>query len=133
LAETANRLALINSLSLFAARHRMPVAKSFLDALSFDELLFVAEVVGSCILISRMGEAGTWDIIGPCATVFRNASGEEAHRLMVLTEFACCCGVALKFGQGQLPVPTPSVTSFERSFVPAISHHAVTRHGSLKS
>jgi hypothetical protein len=104
LAETASRLALINSLSLFATRDRMAVARSFLEVLSFDELLFLAEFVGSCILISWTGDAGTWDVICQRATIFRHASGEEAHKSMVLTEFAGCCGVALKFRQGQSPL-----------------------------
>ena len=102
MAETASRLALTNSLSLFAARDRVSIVKSFLEVLSFDELLFLAEFVGSCILASWSEDCSTWDVICKRASILKNGQpGDEGHKLMVLTEFAACCGVVLKFRQGQ--------------------------------
>jgi hypothetical protein len=88
-------------LCLFAARDRETTTRSFLEVLSFDELLFLAEFVGSCILIRWTGDIGAWDVICQRSAIFRNASPEEGHKLMVLTEFAARCGVAMKFRQSQ--------------------------------
>jgi hypothetical protein len=92
----------MKSLSLFAARDRVDTVKSFLEVLSFDELLFLAEFVGSCILASWGETSTTWEVICQRASIFANTkASDEGHKLMVLTEFAACCGVALKFRQYQ--------------------------------
>jgi len=104
LAETASRPDLENALSLYAARDREGVAKSFLEALSVDELLFLAEFLGSCILITSTVNIGTWNAVAHRAKAVHRGlermtpkrREDFAHKLIVLSEFAACCGFMLK-------------------------------------
>ena len=96
MAETASRSALENALLLYASQDREEVAKTFLHVLSVDELLFLAEFLGSCILIASSGDMNTWDAIARRANT--SHQGEDAnHKLMLMSEFAACCGFLVKF------------------------------------
>jgi hypothetical protein len=102
LAETASRTALENALFGYAPLDRQACARTFLEALSMDELLFLAEFLGSCILITSATNMDIWDAIGHRAQESyrmhgRRSSDDADHKLVVLSEFAACCGFIIRF------------------------------------
>ena len=105
MAETASREALQNALVLYAPAGRELFAKVFLEALSVDELLFLAEFLGSCILVTSTIDMGTWDAVFHRAQSCHRAIDkmnvwqreDMDHKLIVVTEFAERCGFAIKF------------------------------------
>ena len=52
--ETASRMAMENALTLYAPHQRQTAARAFVDALAVDELLFLAEFLGGCILATSV-------------------------------------------------------------------------------
>jgi hypothetical protein len=105
LAETASRSALESALALYAPLNRQAVARTFLGALAIDELLFLADFLGSCILTTSAVDIDTWEAF--CHHAQRHRTGmkqmtmrqrEDAdHKLILVTEFAACCGFPIKF------------------------------------
>ena len=103
--ETASRSALENALIAYAPRERRPHARAFLKALSLDELLFLGEFLGSCILITSAINMDTWDAVchnaharhhRMCRMTLRERN-DTARKLVVVSEFAECCGILVKF------------------------------------
>ena len=100
MAETASRTALENALYLYAPVNRQEGAKDFLEGLATTELLFLAEFLGSCILITSAADIKTWDAISHRAKVWQrklryvNSPQREdlEHKLIVVKEFAARCG-----------------------------------------
>jgi len=103
LAETASRTALENALFAYAPLDRQACARTFLEALAMDELLYLAEFLGSCILITSATSMDIWDAIGHRAQeshrllAKRSSSDDADHKLVVLSEFAACCGFIIRF------------------------------------
>lgn len=101
MAETASRTALENALYLYASEGRQAAAKSFLEGLATTELLFLAEFLGSCILITSAADIKTWEAICHRAKMWHrklryvNSPHREQleHKLILITEFAARCGV----------------------------------------
>jgi len=89
-----------NALSLYAPSGCRAASKSFFDGLSLDELQYLAEFLGSCILITSEIDVTTWDTIRHRAKVWqrRLASLDQTrredleHKLILVTEFAARCG-----------------------------------------
>ena len=105
LAEIASRTALEKALADYIPPDREAFSKAFLSGLSNDELLFLGEFLGSCILITSAINMDTWDAICHGADAFRRSrqrmtdrQREDAdHKLILLGEFAACCGFVIKF------------------------------------
>jgi hypothetical protein len=98
--EIARRMALEKALADYVPPDREALSRAFLSGLSVDELLFLAEFLGSCILISSAIRMDTWDAIGHEARAFRRSreQREDAdHKLILLSEFAACCGFVIKY------------------------------------
>jgi hypothetical protein len=99
LAETASRAALEDALALYSAPERQGAIRSFLDALSVNELLFLAEFLGSCVLLTSAISMDTWEAI--CHSVrasHRRLAHLDAgrrrdaeHNLILVMEFAARC------------------------------------------
>lgn len=104
MAETASRMALESALCLYAPRDRQGLAKTFLEALSVDELLFLAEFLGACILIGSVMDLATGEAIRQRANAFRGSMermnarrrDDMSHKLILVTEFAACCGFSVR-------------------------------------
>jgi hypothetical protein len=100
LAETASRTALENALFLYAPPGCQAAVTSFLEGLAVDELRYLAEFFGSCILTSSAANLGTWDLVGHRIEAaqrklkkLRPAFHEDTeHKLLLVTEFAARCG-----------------------------------------
>ena len=70
--ETESRPALENALSRYASHDHEVAARRFLEALSMDELLYLAESLGACV---------------PIAATAR-PDEDSHHKTLVLREFA---------------------------------------------
>jgi hypothetical protein len=105
MAETASRTSLENALRLYAPPNRQNAASCFLEALSVDELLFLADFLGSCILITSAINMDTWDAICHNARAWHRQMDrmspaqrqDVSHKLMLVTEFAERCGFVIKY------------------------------------
>jgi hypothetical protein len=103
--EIARRAALEKALIDYVPPEREVVAIAFLSGLSMDELLFLAEFLGSCLLISSAITMNTWDAVWHQARSYRLGQGSRSgkqredtdHKLLLVSEFAACCGLAIKF------------------------------------
>lgn len=71
------------ALSAASDARKRPVARRFLKGLSTDELQYLAEYLGACILDPRL--AGTADRFGCCRRP--GAFEDQAHKLIVLREY----------------------------------------------
>jgi hypothetical protein len=104
-AETASRSVLEKALYLYAPLDRQGVARTYLAALSVDELLFLADFLGSCILITSTTEIDIWDAVSRCAQTYQSGMKKMTvkqrqkadHKLVLVSEFAACCGFLVKF------------------------------------
>jgi len=92
LAETASRPALEKALYAYARPDRMQLVKNLLEVLSLDELQFLAEFLGSCILVSSATNMSTLDVIGRAVPMGNDAD----HKLALAGEFATRCGFVIK-------------------------------------
>ncbi len=105
MAETVSRAALENALVQYAPQDREAAAKTFLGALSVDELLFLGEFLGSCILVTSATNLGTWDAISNRAHACHRAMDRMSprqredmeHKLILMSEFAERCGFLIRF------------------------------------
>lgn len=81
-------------------------ARRFLLGLSSDELQFIAEYFGACILASGDGAAcGDTDLAGRIGRFQRHVAGRKAAdrelKLILLREYLCRAGVQ------EVPIPMP--------------------------
>jgi hypothetical protein len=104
LAEPVCRTALESALLSYAPANRESFAQTFLEALSLDELLFLADFLGSCILITSAINMHTWDAICHQAHAWQRrretmspAQRQDAgHKILVLSQFAESCGFVIR-------------------------------------
>ena len=75
--------------------------RRFLAGLSADELQFIAEFLGSCVLESEMHWAGNRGEIAERIALFQKmradraqrCSTDQAHKMILLLEYLCSAGV----------------------------------------
>ena len=107
------RNALVAALTSCADRPLMPKARRFLGGLSFDELQFIAEFLGACIVEStekgRCSRAELAERIAQFQRVrLRSAAGcsqDQDHKMILLLESLCRSvspriSLAMQAGQG---------------------------------
>jgi hypothetical protein len=107
------RNALVDALVLCADRPLKPKARRFLVGLSFDELQFIAEFLGACILEStEEGRCSRSELAGRIAEFQRGrlrrspgCSEDQYHKMILLLEYLCRSGsprfsLAMPAGQG---------------------------------
>jgi hypothetical protein len=99
-----SRSALENALFSYAPRAQEGAIKNFLGGLSVDELLYLAEFLGSCILIASAAKTDIWDVIvhraHACQRRVRLTARQREdtdHKLLLVSEFAARCGFLVKF------------------------------------
>lgn len=99
--ETASRTTFMRALLSYAPQDREGAAGVFLDALSIDELQYLAAFLGSCVLLASVGSMGTWNAVGHRVEILkrdlkriklRRQREDVEHKLVLTTEFAACCG-----------------------------------------
>lgn len=97
MAEIASRTALEQELFLYVPPDRQAFAGAFLSGLSGDELFFLSECLGSCMLIPAANQIDAWDAV--CRKVHSPRRGLEDgdHKLVLLREFAAGCGFQVRF------------------------------------
>jgi hypothetical protein len=97
--EIARRAALEKALIDYVPPDREVAAMAFLSGLSMDELLFLAEFLGSCLLINSGVTTESWDAVWHQTRSFhRGEQGEDTdHKFILVSEFAACGGLAVKF------------------------------------
>ena len=107
------RNALVAALVSSADRPLKPKARRFLVGLSFDELQFIAEFVGACILESPdEGRCSRAELAERVAEFQRGrlqyspgCSEDQDHKMILLLEYLCRSGsprisLAMRAGQG---------------------------------
>ena len=107
------RNALVAALVSCADRSLKPTARRFLTGLSFDELQFIAEFLGACILEStEKGRCSRAELAERIAEFQRGrlrcppgCSADQDHKMIVLLEYLCRSGspritLAMRAGQG---------------------------------
>ena len=98
------RTTLVTALSECVEERRRRLAKRFLQGLSADELQYIAEFLGCCILESTSRLASSRDQVAEGITRFecrrggrRLAAGgtldDQAHKMILLLEYLCRCGL----------------------------------------
>jgi hypothetical protein len=93
-----------SALLAYAPANRVSIAQGFLEALSIDELLFLADFLGSCILITSAMNIPVWEAIRHQAygwqrrreTMSPAQRQDAGHKLLVLSQFAECCGTVIR-------------------------------------
>jgi hypothetical protein len=95
---TASRADLENALTLIAPQERQTAARAFVEALAVDELRFLAEFLGGYILATSSTGMNPRDVMYRRAQEYRRSPGNEDmnHKLLVLTEFAERCRLAIR-------------------------------------
>jgi hypothetical protein len=94
------RNALVEALVLCADRPLKPEARRFLVGLSFDELQFIAEFLGACILeATEEGRSSRSELAGRIAEFQRarlhrspGCSEDQYHKMILLLEYLCRSG-----------------------------------------
>ena len=107
------RNALVAALVSSADRPLKPNARRFLVGLSFDELQFIAEFLGACILEStEKGRCSRAELAERIAEFQRGrlgcapgCSADQDHKMILLLEYLCRSGsprisLAMRAGQG---------------------------------
>jgi hypothetical protein len=107
------RNALVAALVSCADRPLKFQARQFLTGLSFDELQFIAEFLGACILEStEKGRYSRSELAGRIAEFQRGrlrcapgCSEDQDHKMILLLEYLCRSGspriaLAMRAGQG---------------------------------
>ena len=107
------RNALVAALVSCADRPLKPKARRFLVGLSFDELQFIAEFLGACILEStEKGRCSRSELAERIAQFQRGrlrcspgCSEDQDHKMILLLEYLCRSGsprisLAMRAGQG---------------------------------
>ena len=97
LTDIVRRMALEKSLVERVPEGREAFASAFLSGLSVDELLFLSDFLGSCILIASGLDIHAWDAICPRAHTFRRGLDSGAHKLLLLGEFGARSGISIRF------------------------------------
>jgi hypothetical protein len=95
----AVRNALVAALVSSADRPLKPRARQFLLGLSFDELQFIAEFLGACILEStEKGRCSRWELAERIAQFqgrlrcSPGCSEDQDHKMILLLEYLCRSG-----------------------------------------
>jgi hypothetical protein len=104
-AEIERRITLEEALVDSVPPDREVLARAFLSGLSIDELLFLAEFLGSCLLVTPAIKMDTWDAVSHQAHAFRRSlehgsakqREDNDHKLILLSEFATVCGCLVRF------------------------------------
>ena len=103
MAENDRRMALEEALIDYVPPDRQVLASAFFSGLSLDELLFLAEFLGSCLLITSAAKMHAWDAVCHQAHAFRGVEcrsdrqrEDSDHKMVVLWEFAECCGFGIR-------------------------------------
>lgn len=105
--------ALVAALVSCADRRLKPKARRFLVGLSFDELQFIAEFLGACVLESTAeGRCSRSELAERIAQFQRGrlrcspgCSEDQDHKMILLLEYLCQSGspritLAMRAGQG---------------------------------
>jgi hypothetical protein len=95
------RPTLVTALSACVDKPQQSKARHFLSGLSCDELQFIAEYVGSCILDSaRMCCCSREQLVGRIAAFQRArqenplaSQADQEHKMILLLEFLCRSGM----------------------------------------
>jgi hypothetical protein len=85
---------LISALVAHTQAARQADRRRFLEGLSGDELRFIAEYLGACILQERSSQASSRDELAARVAEFQAARGrplsaDEEHKMVLLLEFLC--------------------------------------------
>lgn len=94
------RPTLVTALSAVVDKPLQPRARHFLSGLSCDELQFIAEYVGSCILDSAFVCGCSREQLAARIAAFQQArqaetaacSADQEHKMILLLEFLCRTG-----------------------------------------
>jgi hypothetical protein len=106
------RATLLSALCACVADRKKPTARRFLQGLSCDELEYIAEFFGACVLESRYGLGSTRGELAEEITAFEcsrrgaappGARPDDDHKMILLLEYLCRCGLA------RFPLPARSV------------------------
>jgi len=100
---------LLSALTGCADKSRRPLARRFLVGLSADELQFIAEFLGACLLEPSLECRNSRAELGDRISRFQTlrggfapcASEDEQHKMILLLEYLCRSGVRLG---GNLPM-----------------------------
>ena len=92
------RTSLVRALSAFVCERRRAAARRFLQGLSADELQYIADYFGACILETSAECGGEWNQVSAFARRRQPHAGGEAladhaHKMLVLVEYLARCGV----------------------------------------
>ncbi len=95
------RPALLAAVSSCVDRSRQPKTRHFLLGLSCDELEFIADYLGSCILESARRSQCSRDQLASRITEFQQArtgrsaarTPDQEHKMILLLEFLCRSGM----------------------------------------
>lgn len=92
------KASLVSALSSCVSDPQRRRARRFLQGLSADELQYIAEFLGSCILESpRRCNCTRWQLAEGIAEFERargaSCSPDEDHKMILLLEYLCRCGL----------------------------------------
>jgi len=105
------RTALISAISACAEQHFQKKARKFLQGLSTDELQYIAEFLGACVLESVGRSALSRRELAEGIAQFEQARraradclGDQQHKMILLLEYLCRsqlahCSLALPAGR----------------------------------
>ena len=99
------RTALISAISSYSKRPLQSKARRFLRGLSSDELEYIAEFLGACVLEAAAHRAATRGELaenitdfgrthGPCSAAPSQSLTDQDHKMILLLEYLCACGLA---------------------------------------
>ena len=95
---------LVKSLCVVVPDQQRRKARQFLLGLSTDELQYIAEFLGSCILESEQPYRWTRPQLRHGIQRFdetqKRSAADREHKMILLMEFLCRCGI------GTAPIPT---------------------------
>jgi hypothetical protein len=91
--QIVSRTALEQAVLTYVPPDRELAAKTFLSALSDDELQFLADFFGSSMFATSARSASVWKAVGGVG----RRKKDDHHKRMIVAEFASCCGFAVKF------------------------------------
>ncbi len=99
------RTALISAISSCSNQRQQSKARRFLSGLSSDELQYIAEFLGACILDTAAYHSASRREVAEGIKRFARARGhattiptetlsDQEHKMILLLEFLCACGLA---------------------------------------
>lgn len=91
---------LVRALSASVCHKQRAVARRFLQGLSFDELQYIADYFGACVLEAANERDGTgWEGIAAFERCRHphprrsEALADHEHKMILLVEYLCRCGL----------------------------------------